>query len=314
MTRIGLELAGIIGMLFDLDQTLSNWPNYYCRALMKIRRKLAVDLGLSQEEFGRRLGRILQKYKTHEYPWCIPLAFAAQWVSLGGGRNRENFVQYVERRFWDAVLASLRRNLTQPYEGVPDMLTEAQAQGVRKLGIFSNGPDFMVDRRLRAIGLADTFDAVYAIRYSPPDEEDLATLPGDPKPWLQFGHDLVTGLTREHGGLKVIGLDPSFMKPKPDGLLELMRKLGISDPATCLYLGDALSDMLAARAAGMRPCLAPWDRWEKLKPWQKEVLIDFLHVPPGHTGSEAGDEYAICLYPKVQAAAWASNGVTSAAY
>src|SRR2546426_672005 len=46
-------------------------------------------------------------------------------------------------------------------------------------------------------------------------------------------------------------------KPHPASLLHAAEQLKLA-PGTCLYLGDDLRDMKAARAAGMRPIAVEW--------------------------------------------------------
>jgi 2-phosphoglycolate phosphatase len=47
------------------------------------------------------------------------------------------------------------------------------------------------------------------------------------------------------------------LKPHPDSLLHAAAQLALP-PASCVYLGDDLRDMQAARAAGMRPVAVGW--------------------------------------------------------
>ncbi len=65
----------------------------------------------------------------------------------------------------------------------------------------------------------------------------------------------VTGLPEvEH----VVGLeDTTAHKPSPEPLLEGARRLGV-EPAACVYVGDAIVDVLAARAAGMASVAVTW--------------------------------------------------------
>lgn len=69
-------------------------------------------------------------------------------------------------------------------------------------------------------------------------------------------------------GLAAVGLSHDFVvvqgleattrhKPHPDPLLHAARAIG-ADPADCAYVGDAVVDILAARAAGMRPVGVTW--------------------------------------------------------
>ena len=51
--------------------------------------------------------------------------------------------------------------------------------------------------------------------------------------------------------------DAERPKPAPDPLLAAARRLGLS-PAACLYVGDSVFDLLAARAAGMASAAVTW--------------------------------------------------------
>jgi pyrophosphatase PpaX len=79
----------------------------------------------------------------------------------------------------------------------------------------------------------------------------------------------VTGLPEvEH----VVGLeDTAAHKPDPGPLLEGARRLGV-DPAHAVYVGDALVDVLAARAAGMASVAVTWGAGTR------EVLARADHV------------------------------------
>ena len=58
--------------------------------------------------------------------------------------------------------------------------------------------------------------------------------------------------------LDVVGLDEvARHKPHPDPLLEGARRLGL-EPSGCAYVGDAVVDVQAARAAGMTAVAVTW--------------------------------------------------------
>jgi len=76
----------------------------------------------------------------------------------------------------------------------------------------------------------------------------------------------------------VVGGDSTpHLKPHPASLLLAAEKLDIF-PGKCLYLGDDLRDMQAARAAGMRPVAVSWGYHhpESGHPetWQADAIID----------------------------------------
>ncbi|HET9238677.1 MAG TPA: HAD family hydrolase [Oligoflexus sp.] len=48
-------------------------------------------------------------------------------------------------------------------------------------------------------------------------------------------------------------------KPSPEGLFKALQLLGLKDGSQSFYIGDSLTDMQAAHAAGMKPIAALWD-------------------------------------------------------
>ena len=56
--------------------------------------------------------------------------------------------------------------------------------------------------------------------------------------------------------------DTTRHKPSPDPLLHAAAALG-ADPAGCVYVGDAIVDVLAARAAGMAAVAVTWGAGER---------------------------------------------------
>ena len=96
------------------------------------------------------------------------------------------------------------------------------------------------------------------------------------------------------GGLpfldRVIGYDSGWgPKPGPGGALEFARSIGIA-PADIVLVGDGLTDMEAARAAGMRAVAVlsgtlPRDR---LGPLAERVLDDIRDLPAWLAGKRSG--------------------------
>jgi phosphoglycolate phosphatase len=92
--------------------------------------------------------------------------------------------------------------------------------------------------------------------------ELLAAIEGRGLPWgivtnkaERFTFPLLAALGLEARTACVVGGDTTGrIKPHPDPLLHAARALGLA-PGACLYLGDDLRDVQAARAAGM-PVLA----------------------------------------------------------
>lgn len=70
--------------------------------------------------------------------------------------------------------------------------------------------------------------------------------------------------------------DAKNVKPHPEPLLVCMKRLG-KDPSEALYVGDAIGDITAARAAGFGRVISTtygWNRRDQLEPHKPDAFID----------------------------------------
>jgi 2-phosphoglycolate phosphatase len=70
----------------------------------------------------------------------------------------------------------------------------------------------------------------------------------------------------------VCGDTTPHLKPHPASLLHAAKELAL-DPADCIYLGDDLRDIQAARSAGMRSVAVEWGYGANLAAWQADMVI-----------------------------------------
>ena len=70
----------------------------------------------------------------------------------------------------------------------------------------------------------------------------------------------------------VCGDTTAHLKPHPASLLHAAKELAL-EPAACVYLGDDLRDIQAARAAGMRSVAVGWGYGADLHAWQADTMI-----------------------------------------
>ena len=70
----------------------------------------------------------------------------------------------------------------------------------------------------------------------------------------------------------VCGDTTPHLKPHPASLLHAAKDLAL-EPAACVYLGDDLRDIQAARAAGMRSVAVGWGYGSDLQAWQADTVI-----------------------------------------
>ena len=86
----------------------------------------------------------------------------------------------------------------------------------------------------------------------------------------------------------VCGDSTPHLKPNPASLLLAAQQLALP-PADCIYLGDDLRDIQAARSAGMRPVAVAWGYGSGLAAWQADAIIekpmDLLYNPVTFQGA-----------------------------
>ena len=70
----------------------------------------------------------------------------------------------------------------------------------------------------------------------------------------------------------VCGDTTPHLKPHPASLLHAARELGLA-PQECLYLGDDLRDIQAARSAGMRAVAVAWGYGGDVHAWNADAVI-----------------------------------------
>jgi phosphoglycolate phosphatase len=114
--------------------------------------------------------------------------------------------------------------------------------------------------------------------------ELLAHLDQDRLPWgvvtnkaERFTLPLLKGLRLATRAACIVGGDTTArLKPHPDSLLHAATVMRLS-PSSCLYVGDDLRDMQAARAAGMPALAARYGYLGEggpIESWQADAIID----------------------------------------
>ena len=90
----------------------------------------------------------------------------------------------------------------------------------------------------------------------------------------QLTRRIVAALALEKRAACVVCGDTTpHLKPNPASLLHAAKELALA-PQDCVYLGDDLRDITAARAAGM-PCYAvAWGYGSDLAAWEADAVLD----------------------------------------
>ena len=175
------------------------------------------------------------------------------------------------------ALAPMPLELTRPY-------TSSGARGLLKIG-FGLDPG---DERYEALRLQflDFYAAEICVdtRLFDGMAELLAQLERDRKPWgvvtnkaERLTLPLLDALHLTGHAACVVGGDTTArLKPHPDSLLHAAAALRLP-PSACLYVGDDLRDIQAARAAGMPVLAARYGylgNGGPIESWQADAIID----------------------------------------
>jgi len=89
----------------------------------------------------------------------------------------------------------------------------------------------------------------------------------------RFTREVVAALGLERRAACVVSGDTTpHLKPHPASLLHAANELAL-DPSACVYLGDDLRDIQAARSAGMRAVAVEWGYGAGLRSWNADAVI-----------------------------------------
>lgn len=89
----------------------------------------------------------------------------------------------------------------------------------------------------------------------------------------QLTRKIVTALNLDgRAACVVCGDTTPHLKPHPASLLHAAKELAL-EPAACVYLGDDLRDIQAARSAGMHPVAVEWGYGADVRSWQADAVI-----------------------------------------
>ncbi len=89
----------------------------------------------------------------------------------------------------------------------------------------------------------------------------------------QYGIDMGRHGYDKRMDAAVLFEDTPHHKPDPEPMLECLRRLGV-EAKDALYLGDARSDMVAARAAGMDFAYASWGSFFPMERDEPDFYLD----------------------------------------
>lgn len=259
-------------ILTDMDLTLSDafWAYFIPTMEVEVPRIAKIIGEPDLDKISREIGRVVNLYGTHEYPWLLELTWIRQRFQGDARAFREQIVE----PFW-ATMERNRSRYSQAYPFVKETLQVLREAGI-PVAIVSDGPMYMVLARAKATGIDELVSGIYALDVVEPGPES-----GLSDEDLEAGRKRVAQLLGTSVKCPFKVLPKHFEKPSGDGARLAMADFGVSDGAACLFVGDSLKkDGGAAQAIGAGFIWAVYGLYS-ITP-RGHVLVDTKMNPEGN--------------------------------
>ena len=251
-----MDLRTVNLLILDMDNTLYDWIGYFVPAIYAMLRVAACLLDVDEDTLREDLRAVHVAHRNTEQPFAL-LETRAVDVRLPGLSRREK--HDILKPAFDAF-NEVRKQRLRLYPGVRETLAEIKAAGCRLFG-HTEATEINISARLRALGLSQFLEAVYAV---PSD--------GAPHP---MGDDKAERPER----VSVRVMPPSARKPDPRSLYAVLAETGVA-AEYCVYVGDSMTkDVAMAKSAGV---IAAWARYGTSRSHQMWLdLVKVSHWDPG---------------------------------
>lgn len=283
-------------VMTDMDLTLTDafWA-YFIPTMESEVPRIAKLIGEPDlDKISREIGRVVNLYGTHEYPWLLELTWLRQRFQGDSRQFREQVVE----PFW-ATLELNRSRYSQAYPFVKETLVALRDAGIPVV-IVSDGPMYMVLARAKQTGIDELVSGIYALETVEPGPEC-----GLSDEDLEAGRKRVSKLMGTSVKCPFRVLPKHCEKPSDGGARIAMADFGVSDGAQCLFVGDSLKkDGGAAKAIGAGFIWAVYGLYS-ITP-RGHVLVDVKMNPEGSAPApknQPGGSFMPQVYPPMLAAA-----------
>jgi phosphoglycolate phosphatase-like HAD superfamily hydrolase len=263
----------------DMDGTRSSYWDGAVPAWREQLPRIADLAGITVNELGRQMGRVIHHYGTHDYPWILECcSFAKTWQG-----DPERFHREVSKPYWEAM-DTYRQQYVRLYNGVEETDAALAELGISVV-ILSDSPFHIgriraieaENRRKLAVGRVSGF---YALALKPPEPGHLFD-PGA----LHFGEERVNTLNSIPApeNWKECELPWDSEKPDPKGIKRIMQDWNV-ERTEIIVIGDSLfKDGGLAANISSRFIHTPSGMVSSLpteyRQMVEEVLIDPSRVP-----------------------------------
>lgn len=229
----------ISAVIFDVDNTLYDFTDFYNPAMTAMIEKIVEKSGIDKDQIIKEFRTIHQREGTSEYVFAIQ-----ELPSLNKLHPAENITELYD----DAIHAfrSERKKHLKLYDGVLETLKQIKESGARVIA-YTESPGFHAMSRLKKLGLDGVLDVVYSMPdHEIPDSKDMDVVRMYPKSNYRFEKTEMRFTPR------------GVLKPNPESIQAIIHDLNINEDQI-LYVGDHLmKDMAMAKKIGMNAAHASY--------------------------------------------------------
>lgn len=286
-------------VITDMDNTLASHSRYFARGVEKAISELSAKTRIPESELYTSIGRQMENYRSHDYPWSVELALSERLkVGKPGGLNIEEFHSKIVRPFWNTIDNSLIENY-KPFETVHNTLKELRKREI-PVAVLSDAPAFIGLQRLKNLGFDDGLvQRFYGLH-------NWTTPKGLSAELMKEGHSRVSSmLESKHSLAEFRAMPAHWEKPETSGFQALIRQYNVR-PKETLMIGDSrVKDVGVAHRSGAR---AIWAEYGGASAAEEAILTRLRPLPENGGGVikdagpkkyapylEAADSYASVL-------------------
>lgn len=252
-------------VITDIDNTLFDWLDIWYHPFSAMLDKLVTDSEVVREALIPEIKRVHQKYGTVEYAFLIE-----ELPSLQAKNPTENLADIYKDAI--AVYREVRMQYMNLYPGVLDSLRILRDKGCAIVA-YTESMELYTNYRIQELGLDGQIDHLYT---SPNHDfpENFAL--------EQFHKYPVQKCKLKY--TKHSNTPPGEMKPNPEVLLDIIRKIG-AKPHQCIYIGDnLLKDVAMAQNANITDVFAKYGKAHTRQEY--DLLRDVTHWSDKHVEEE----------------------------
>jgi phosphoglycolate phosphatase-like HAD superfamily hydrolase len=229
-------------LVTDIDGTVGAFTDYFAPAVRENVARLSAEHNVSETEIYQKIGGVMDKYRSHDYPWSLEQSGLAEKFNM----TPEQFTTEVVEPFWKHM-DERRSELLKPFDGVPETLDTLRANGVRIMA-RSDAPYYIGLARLHTMDLANKMDEFYALETPPPNPISFT----DPKLMEHGARRVADFMAAEKPFEQTKALSKADEKPHLGNLQERMTELNVRPSQTAMFGDSRIKDGGLAEAAGIK--------------------------------------------------------------